>query len=61
MNYTACKDCTNRHLHCHSSCETYLAFKKAKDEENKKQRAWNEVTVYIRDTIERRKRRRHRG
>lgn len=61
MNYTACKDCPKRHPYCHSSCETYLAFKKAKDEENKKQRAWNEVTVYIRDTIERRRRRRHRG
>lgn len=34
-----CKDCTERHLHCHSECEAYIAFNKEREqirEERKK-------------------------
>ena len=29
-----CKDCEKRHLGCHSSCEEYQEFRKAKDLDN---------------------------
>lgn len=33
---TCCKNCTKRHLRCHSTCEDYLEFRKNKDIENAK-------------------------
>lgn len=30
-----CKDCTERHLSCHSDCERYLSYVKEKDAVNK--------------------------
>ena len=30
-----CKNCTNRKLGCHGSCEAYISFKKEKEEEKK--------------------------
>lgn len=34
MPVNECKDCTRRHLGCHSTCESYIAYRKAKDESN---------------------------
>ena len=33
---TCCKDCENRHIGCHSTCESYNDYRKEKDEENAK-------------------------
>ena len=30
-----CKDCTDRHIGCHSKCEKYQAFRKQRDKENR--------------------------
>lgn len=32
-----CKNCADRKLHCHSTCEKYLEFANAKEEEREKQ------------------------
>lgn len=34
MAKNQCKDCTKRHLGCHSTCEIYIAYRKEKDERN---------------------------
>ena len=31
-----CQECTKRHLHCHSTCEDYLQWKRELDERNAK-------------------------
>ena len=35
-----CKDCTKRHLRCHSTCEDYLNFRQSKDKENEQLRLY---------------------
>lgn len=35
MVQSNCQDCPNRHMGCHSTCESYIAYRKAKDAENK--------------------------
>ena len=42
-----CKDCENRVLHCHSTCEKYLAFRQEKDSILKKQRIEYLSTKYL--------------
>jgi len=37
-----CKNCSDRHLSCHSTCSVYLDFRKRKDAENKKKKIENE-------------------
>lgn len=32
MNMTPCKDCVNRHLACHDTCEEYLVWKAERGE-----------------------------
>lgn len=32
-----CKDCTKRHLGCHSNCESYIQYRKEQDEKNYKE------------------------
>lgn len=34
MNKSPCKDCPDRHLHCHSECDRYKTFAKEKRELN---------------------------
>ena len=36
MAKNSCKGCDRRHVNCHSTCEDYKLFRKAKDEENEK-------------------------
>lgn len=36
MPQATCKDCPKRHIGCHATCEDYIAFRKALDEENRK-------------------------
>lgn len=33
MNNAPCKDCTERHIRCHSECEKYIAFHEARQKE----------------------------
>lgn len=35
MVYCSCKDCIERHVGCHSTCEKYLEFLKKNEEEKK--------------------------
>lgn len=35
-NIAPCKDCGNRALHCHSTCEKYIRFKTIHDQEVEK-------------------------
>lgn len=34
MNKAPCKDCPNRQVGCHSTCEKYLTFRKERNELN---------------------------
>lgn len=34
MPKNECKNCTRRELGCHSKCEIYIEYRKAKDERN---------------------------
>ena len=36
MAKSSCKGCDHRHMNCHSTCEDYKLFRKARDEENDK-------------------------
>lgn len=40
---TCCKDCTKRHMRCHSTCLDYLDFRRNKDIENKQIREYLNV------------------
>lgn len=40
---TCCHKCEKRHILCHSTCEEYLAERKALDEYNKEKRKENEL------------------
>lgn len=35
MNKAPCKDCPNREVGCHSTCDKYIVFRKERDELNK--------------------------
>lgn len=34
MSNNVCRDCKDRQLYCHATCEKYLAFRKELDERN---------------------------
>ena len=56
----SCKDCTDRYIGCHSKCETYIQFKKEKEEINKKkekERKINEDFYSVRNAAVKRKKR----
>jgi hypothetical protein len=36
MNKAPCKDCPDRKVGCHSTCEKYILFRKERDELNEK-------------------------
>jgi hypothetical protein len=35
-NKNHCKDCTDRHINCHSTCERYKAWREELDKRNEK-------------------------
>lgn len=37
-----CKDCTERHTACHSTCIKYIAFKEAVKEDKAKKEKWEQ-------------------
>ena len=52
MSQGGCKDCTDRHVGCHSECETYKMYRSELDKQNAeraarkaKQRDWREYKV----------------
>ena len=58
-----CQSCTKRHLHCHSTCEDYLQWKRDLDKRNakiqeakEKESHWAE---YYTDVIDKYKKRSH--
>jgi hypothetical protein len=38
---SSCKGCQERHIGCHASCETYLAWRSEIDKENEERRKKN--------------------
>lgn len=62
MNKAPCKDCPDRQVGCHSTCEKYLAFRKERNELNEKTYKQKEVeyadyTRYMRASREKQKQR----
>ena len=60
MNKAPCKDCPDRKVGCHSTCEKYLEFRKERDELNEtiqKQRdkEYAEFTRYMQALKEKQK------
>lgn len=47
---SSCKGCQERKLGCHSTCETYKAFRKKQDELNRKRQAMNEMNEMLKKT-----------
>ena len=57
-----CKDCTKRHLHCHSDCEDYAELLKENAERNEKirkakekEQGLREYDIYVRTRYLKRK------
>ena len=46
MMLSPCKDCPERHSHCHSSCERYLSWKKNWDEAHEALRIENTANYW---------------
>ncbi len=46
---TCCKDCENRELGCHGSCEAYIQEKAKNDEFNRQVRLSKEILAYNKD------------
>lgn len=44
-----CKDCTERHIGCHSECDKYIQEKQLLEEEKKKMKANEPVPIYQSD------------
>lgn len=47
-----CKDCAKRKLHCHSTCEEYISFRKKKEKEYEDKLKRIEVNNYSFDSVE---------
>lgn len=47
MNKSPCKNCPNRYIGCHDSCQNYITYKKQVEMINKKRR----TGLYYRDYI----------
>lgn len=45
-----CKDCPDRHLHCHSECDRYKDYRTRKDEENKRIKREKNIYNYEKET-----------
>lgn len=41
-----CRNCTSRYLGCHDECETYLAFRKERDEMLQLRRKIQNITYF---------------
>lgn len=42
-----CKNCSDRHMSCHSTCEKYLKFKKQNDEIREIKKRVNQISSDI--------------
>lgn len=49
-----CKDCPDRQVGCHSTCEKYIEFKKEADEQRQERIARSEINQFVRESNERR-------
>ena len=47
MRITVCRDCTDRHLGCHDSCERYQAQKQKNEEARKLYMEWRDMEGYF--------------
>ena len=47
MNKSPCKECPNRHIGCHETCQDYITYKKQIETINKQRRS----SLYFRDYI----------
>ena len=48
-----CKDCPNRQVGCHSTCEKYIEYKKESDRLREERRVRCEANQFIREENER--------
>lgn len=55
-----CKDCPNRVVGCHSTCEQYIKYKEEQESVRRSRRAESEKHVYAIQSIMERKRKRRR-
>ena len=51
-----CKDCPDRHINCHSSCERYAEYKKKNNEQREKDYKERLVTMQLYEMEQERKR-----
>ena len=49
-----CKDCPDRQIGCHSTCEKYIEFKKENDKLRKERFIQNQITQYAIEANDRR-------
>jgi hypothetical protein len=42
-----CKNCNERHAHCHSECEKYIEYKNILNEDNEKYKKEKEISIFI--------------
>jgi len=54
--YAPCKDCPDRHIKCHASCERYADYKKRANEEREKDYKQRLVTMQLYEMEQERKR-----
>lgn len=54
MPKAPCKDCPDRQVGCHSTCEKYIEFKKEADEQRLKRIEQGNINQYMREASERR-------
>ena len=54
--YAPCKDCPDRHIKCHASCERYVEYKKKNNEQREKDYKERLVTMQLYEMEQERKR-----
>ena len=55
MKTDTCRECTKRHVGCHSTCQDYIKFRQELDEVNKKIRKERLMDYLSKPTIKRRR------
>ena len=54
MKKAPCKDCPNRQVGCHSTCEKYIEYKKESDRIREEKHAQNELKQFDRERSQQR-------
>lgn len=54
-----CKDCKNREIGCHSTCEKYIKYSKLNAKDYEERRREQDYKSFVYDSIERRRKYKH--